>query len=94
MQVKSKSGRVFDVPGAEEEADIRAGIAADADARELDDAQLRALRPVGRPKAAETKQAVSIRLSPEVLRFFRSTGKGWQTRVDDVLKAYVERQEH
>jgi uncharacterized protein (DUF4415 family) len=39
------------------------------------------------PKAAsERKQAVSIRLSPDVLAALRATGDGWQTRVDDLLK--------
>ncbi len=37
-----------------------------------------------------TKEAVSIRLSPEVLEYFRSTGKGWQTRIDDILREYVK----
>ncbi len=90
MQVKSKSGRVFDLPSPEEEAEIRAGIAADPDARELSDDELKKLRPMGRPKAAVTKQPVSIRLSPEVVEYFKSTGKGWQTRVDEVLKDYVD----
>ena len=36
-----------------------------------------------------TKQAVSIRLSTEVVEFFKKGGKGWQTRVDDVLREYV-----
>jgi uncharacterized protein (DUF4415 family) len=33
-----------------------------------------------------TKQQVSLRLSPAVLEYFRSTGPGWQTRIDEVLK--------
>ena len=90
MQVKSKSGRVFDLPSPEEEAaEIRAGIAADPDTCELPDDAIKKLRPVGRPKAEVTKQPVSIRLSSEVLEYFKSTGKGWQTRMDEVLKAYV-----
>lgn len=40
----------------------------------------------GRPFAKVTKTKVSIRLSPEVLEALRATGKGWQTRVDDVLR--------
>ena len=44
----------------------------------------------GRPKAAKTKKAISIRLSDEVLEYFRGTGKGWQTRLDEVLKLYVK----
>jgi uncharacterized protein (DUF4415 family) len=90
MQVKSKSGRVFELPTPQEEAEIRKGIAADPDTCELTDEELAQLRPVGRPKAQETRERVTIRLSPEVTAFFRATGKGWQTRVDGVLKEYVE----
>jgi len=37
------------------------------------------------------KLPVSIRLSPEVLEYFRATGKGWQTRVDEVLKEWMRK---
>lgn len=90
MQVKSRSGRTFDLPAPDEEKLIRAGITADPDAHEMSDAQLKTLRPVGRPKAKVTKQPVSIRLSPEVVTYFKASGKGWQTRMDEVLRAYVE----
>lgn len=89
MQVKSKSGRVFDLPDAQEEAQIRAGIAADPDTREFSEEEIAKMRRIGRPKALVTKQPVSIRLSPEVLDYFKTTGKGWQTRIDSVLKEYV-----
>ncbi len=39
---------------------------------------------------APTKQPMSIRLSPEVVAYFRATGKGWQSRMDDVLLEYVK----
>ena len=45
--------------------------------------------PVGRPRVENPKQPVTIRLSPEVTKYFRGTGKGWQTRVDKVLLEYV-----
>ena len=37
-----------------------------------------------------TKQPVTLRLSPEVLEAFRATGQGWQTRIDEVLREYVQ----
>ena len=89
MQVKSKSGRTFKLPSEEEDVAINAGIAVDSDAHELSDEEFKKLRPVGRPKAEKTKEPVSIRLSNEVTDYFRSFGKGWQTRIDDVLKDYV-----
>ncbi len=50
--------------------------------------QAKLLRSRG-PQKDPTKQAVSLRLSPEVVSFFKAKGKGWQTRIDDALKAFV-----
>ena len=44
-------------------------------------------RRPGRPPIENPKQAVSLRLEPEVLEKFRATGAGWQRRMNDVLKA-------
>lgn len=54
--------------------------------------QRAALGKVRKPRGkqrAPTKQAVSIRLSPDVLAAFRATGKGWQARIDDILRQHV-----
>lgn len=45
----------------------------------------------GRPPKAARKRATNIRLSPEVLAYFRASGPGWQTRVDEILKAHAAR---
>ena len=56
--------------------------------RDGDDAVSRPVkRKPGRPPVANPKQAVSLRLEPEVLEKFRATGAGWQRRMNDVLKA-------
>ncbi|MDP2795450.1 MAG: BrnA antitoxin family protein [Sulfurisoma sp.] len=44
----------------------------------------------GRPKAAVTKERITIRLSPEVVERFRASGDGWQTRVDGALKDWLK----
>lgn len=41
------------------------------------------------PQVAPTKQLVSVRFSPEVLQYFKSTGTGWQTRMNEVLLQWV-----
>ncbi|MBN9340305.1 MAG: hypothetical protein ABT02_02815 [Comamonadaceae bacterium SCN 68-20] len=41
------------------------------------------------PQKTPTKVPTTIRLSPEVVAFFRSTGDGWQSRMDGVLREYV-----
>ena len=52
---------------------------------------LRTRRQRGRQKAP-TKEATTIRLSREVLAYFRGTSKGWQRRIDEILRAYVASQ--
>jgi uncharacterized protein (DUF4415 family) len=41
----------------------------------------------GRPKAAMTKEPVKLRLDADVLAALRSGGDGWQTRINDMLRA-------
>lgn len=44
---------------------------------------------VGRPKSEVTKERITIRLSRDVVHQFRSTGEGWQTRIDAALQRYI-----
>ena len=44
----------------------------------------------GRPKAAVTKVPVKLRLDPDVLEALRATGDGWQTRVNETLRANLK----
>ena len=49
-----------------------------------------ATRARGRPAGsvqATTKQAVKLRLDADVLEALRATGEGWQTRINDMLRA-------
>ncbi len=43
----------------------------------------------GRPKAKITKERITIRLSREVVEQFRSSGAGWQTRLDAALRDWL-----
>lgn len=40
----------------------------------------------------EPKQAISLRVDADVLEFFRAQGKGYQTRINAVLRAYMNAQ--
>jgi len=123
---KLKPDTIF--PTDEEDAAILAGIAADPDARELDEAwfararparevlppalyaaltdktnpvrcvpvtdaehaaRMEALRKRGRPPSDNPKIPIHIRLSADVLAAFKATGKGWQTRMDALLREAV-----
>jgi uncharacterized protein (DUF4415 family) len=41
------------------------------------------------PQKAPTKIPTAIRLSPEVIASFKATGRGWQARIDDVLRNFL-----
>lgn len=47
------------------------------------------LKPRGRPKSADSKVAISLRLRPETLARWKATGPGWQTRMAEVLRESV-----
>jgi uncharacterized protein (DUF4415 family) len=47
-------------------------------------------RRVRGPQKSPTKVPVSIRLSTGVITFFKSKGKGWQSKIDKVLNEYVK----
>jgi uncharacterized protein (DUF4415 family) len=42
----------------------------------------------------QAKEMVTLRLDPDVLAWFRKAGRGYQTRINAVLRAFVEAQEH
>lgn len=42
-------------------------------------------RPPGRPKADKTKVSVTMRLDSDVVDYFKRGGRGWQTRMHEVL---------
>lgn len=81
------------MPSFTEDAAIRAAAQTDPDAQPLSDTQLAAMVPMrvlrGRPKSDSKKLLLSVRYSPEVVAYFKSTGEGWQARMDGVLREYV-----
>jgi uncharacterized protein (DUF4415 family) len=85
MYLKTKSGRKIKLPTPEEESAIQAGIDADSDTYELSDSELQQLKRV------ETdKEQITIRLSREVVKSFKDTGAGWQSRIDEALKEWLK----
>jgi uncharacterized protein (DUF4415 family) len=83
------------MPTSKEDKAITAAAKSDPDARPLTPKQLKSMVPLralrGRPKSGSAKQLVSVRYSQEVLAYFKSTGEGWQSRMDGVLREYVTR---
>ncbi len=81
-------------------------IGPDGEVRELTKADIARMRPAievvpevveayrrarGRPPKEVTKEQVTLRLSPQVLAYFRAQGSGWQTKIDEVLNRYISR---
>ena len=55
----------------------------DPDEGEFDWSQARVVMP-------PSKQAISVRIDRDVLDFFKSQGRGYQTRINAVLRSYME----
>lgn len=55
---------------------------ADPDEGEFDDSTARFVEP-------RRKQAISVRLDPDILEFFKADGPGYQTRMNAALRLYM-----
>lgn len=91
--IKTRSGRVLHLPSPDEDVAITAAAMADPDAVPLTQAEWAQVKPLvrrGRPLGSGTKTQVTLRLDAEVLAKFKATGDGWQTRINDALKNWVQ----
>ena len=83
------------------EARIQRQIAADPDAPEASDEDLARAKPFaeafpqfaeavrrarGRPTVESPKQQISLRLDPDVIAAYKRTGRGWQGRINEILR--------
>ena len=97
----SKPGAKIPPLTDEEEARIQAQIAGDPDAPEATNEELAQARPFaeafpqfaesirrarGRPQVDQPKQQISLRLDPDVIAAYKRSGKGWQGRVNEILR--------
>ena len=71
------------------DADIKRAVADDPDTFIPDAAWWKRARVV----MPATKEMVTLRLDPDVLIWFRKRGRGYQTRINAVLRAFVDAQE-
>ena len=97
----NKSRRIIPALTDEEEARIQRGIAEDPDNPEWTEEDFKNARPFtevfpelaesirrarGRPAVEKPKRQISLRLDPDVIDAFKATGKGWQGRINEVLR--------
>jgi uncharacterized protein (DUF4415 family) len=64
------------------EAEIRQG-----------EAVIRPGRSSGRPKLDHPKQLVTLRLDADLLSRLRRTGPGWQSRLNDAVRVWIDSRE-
>lgn len=77
-----------------EEVEIQHMIASDPDNPEITDEQVKGRmtfaealkRGPGRPRLPNPKEAVTLRLDPEVVERFRAKGDDWRGRMAQILK--------
>lgn len=87
--VKTRSGRVLVLPTPAEDAAITAGIDQDPDTYEPSASEIATMKRPGRPLGSGTKTQVTLRLDTAALEAFKATGPGWQTRINELLRAAV-----
>jgi uncharacterized protein (DUF4415 family) len=101
-QAREKARRLIESTTDEEDTALIAAAKSDPDNPPLTDDQLRRMRPAykvrpelvarqlrrarGRPRSDVTKQQVTLRIDRDVLDKFRSTGEGWQRRINEALR--------
>ena len=74
----------------EEDAAITAAAEADPDNPPLTDEDFARMVPSrGRPRLANPKVPVTLRVDADVLERFKATGKGWQSRMNEALRKAV-----
>src|SRR5262252_5641998 len=71
------------------EAELEASIRADPD--DVHEAPDWSQAVLGLPPR---KEHINIRIDADVLAWFRETGRGYQTRMNNVLRAFVESRRH
>lgn len=89
----TKGGKKILLNTPAEDAAINAGIEADPDTLEVTDemaAQMQPFRRAGRPPLENPKEPVTMRVDADVLAAIKATGRGWQTRVNSVLREAVQ----
>ncbi len=85
---KLEVGTILPTPA--EDAAITAVAKSDPNAVPFTDAQWTQVKPLvrrGRPLGSGTKTQITLRLDTDALEEFKTTGDGWQTRINDLFRA-------
>jgi len=91
--IKTRSGRVLELPTPEENEAINRGIAADPDTFEVSDEDFKKMKRRGmrgRPRLETPKVLLSVRYDADIVEAFKASGDGWQTRMNDALRDWLK----
>jgi len=91
-----KPGTIF--PTDEEDVAITAAAMSDPDCPPMTDEEWErarpfmriGTRPVGRPRVEVPRPTLNMRVDADILERLRATGRGWQTRVNALLREAVQ----
>ncbi len=89
IQARGESKSDWDAAAALTDAEIEAAVAIDFDEAGMVVDWTKASVELPQPKAV-----LNMRVDREVLDFFRREGKGYQTKINAVLRSYVEQMLH
>jgi uncharacterized protein (DUF4415 family) len=83
---------IAEAPGEDREptAEERAVFAKGFTSASQNEFKAKLRRRMRGPNKAPVKERVTLRLSRDVLGPFRESGKGWQTRMNDALREWLE----
>lgn len=77
------------------DADIERLALEDPDAQPMTDEELAEAKLMRLEEfLPTTKEKVSLRLDHDVLKWFRARGRGYQTKINAALRAFIDSQEH
>lgn len=88
MRARGESKTDWARVDATTQEELEAAIASDPDEADIEwdpDSVM-----AGFPASPKSKMPISIRLDPDVLDFFRREGRGYQTKINAVLRQYME----
>jgi uncharacterized protein (DUF4415 family) len=81
----SKGKTDWDQVDALTDEQVRRGIEADPDAHPTDEDFWKEAKVI----MPQPKETVTIRLDADLLEWFRTQGKGYQTRINAILRSYM-----
>ncbi len=90
--IKMQSATNWDDVDALSDEQITNAALTDDDNQPLTDEIIRQMRPCTRAHSQNilVKGNINIRLNHEILDFFQSQGKGWESKINDILQHYVD----